>query len=127
MLPEDTVERTVALQDIARPLRVLDDLISQLEGNVHQPIKQGTQTQVILSELCQRIGCVSVLVCDSGVHRSQSCASLEQTLFLSRCHGLQSRNFRSALSTLRKTGSLPYIEGKNTSAKGVGSLKRSPW
>ena len=127
VLPEDVVERTVTLQETARPLTVIDDLIHQLEGNIRPPIKRGTQMQVILSELCQRIGCVSVLVCDSGVHRSQSCASLEQTLILSRCHGLQSRNFRSSLSTLRKAGALSYVERKNSVAKSKDSLKQSPW
>lgn len=127
VLPEDALERTIALEEATRPLTVIDDLMMQLEGNILLSKKSGTQSQIFLSELTQRMGSVNVLICDSGVYRAQSCVSLEQALILSRCHGLQNRNFRSSLSTLRKTGSLPYIEKKNMVENRKRFLKHSPW
>ena len=127
VLPGDAAERTVALQEASRPLTAIDELIGQLEGNIKEPAEAGAQIQVLMAEIAHRMGAVNLLVCDSGVYRSLSCASLEEILLLSRCHGLQSRSFRSALSTLRKTGALSYLEKKNSVEKGKDALKKSPW
>ena len=126
-MPQNPTERTIALQEAARPLSVIDDIMQQLEGTIHQSRKTGTQSQVFLAELLQRMGGVNIFVCESGVHRSQKCVSLEETLLLSRYHGLPCRNFRSSLSTLRKTGSLPYIEEKISLKAEKELLKNSPW
>lgn len=127
VIPEDAAEKTIALQEASQPLIVLDDLVQQLEGNILKQKRPGTQTQIILSELAQRMGSVYIAVCDSGVHSCQSCVSLEQSFLLCRCHGLPCRSFRTALTTLRKTASLPYIAKKNSMQETSDSFHKSPW
>lgn len=127
VIPTDAAEKTVALQEASQPLIVLDNLVQQLEGNILKQKRPGTQIQIILSELAHRMGSVYVVVCDSGVHSSQSCVTLEQSFLLCRCHGLPCRSFRTALATLRKTASLPYIARKNSVQEHSNSLDKSPW
>ena len=121
------MERTVVLGEISRPLNALEVLMRQIEGTIRDPVAPGTGLLPLMTEMCQRLGALHIYMCDTGVYRCQAAVSLEQVMLLGRCHKLHPRAIRSALSTLRKAGALPYLEKKNTVQRSKAFPVKPPW
>ena len=125
-LPEDATERSLVLEQISQPLVAMDVLVRQMEAAIREPNERSVGLLSILAELTQRMGCIRVLTCDSGVYRCQAALSLEEVLLLIRCHGLPPRCLKSALSALRRDF-LPLLEKKNTVDISKSFADAPPW
>ena len=116
MLPKDEFKRTLFLQQISQPLHAMEILVQQVETVVREAHDEGVGLHSLVSELSQRMGGISIWVCNSGVHRSQAVATLAQATTLVRSHGLVSWSLVPAVSCLRAVGALQFIEKRNEAA-----------
>lgn len=128
MLPKDEFQRTLVLEQVSQPLHAMEVLVHQVEAVVRETDSEGVGLHTLVSELSQRMGGVSIWVCNSGVHRAQAAATLAQVLTLVRSRGLVSRSVVPALSSLRTVGALQFIEKRNE----VASIQKAfpqppPW
>ena len=126
MVPKDEFQRTVFLQQISQPLHAMEVLVQQVEAVVRETDDEGVGLHSLVSELSQRMGGISIWVCNSGVHRAQAVATLVQVLTLVRCHGLVSWSLAPALSCLRAIGALQFIEKRNEAATLLKAFPQPP-
>ena len=54
---------------LSQPLNDVDNLINQLNKEVLAEQRSGAGMLSLATELCQRLGAVQIISCDSGVHR----------------------------------------------------------
>ena len=94
----------------------MEVLVQQVEAVVRETDGEGVGLHPLVSELLQRMGGISIWVCNSGVHRAQVAATLAQVLTLVRSHGLAPWSVVPALSSLRAVGALQFIEKRNEAA-----------
>lgn len=125
-LPDDEAQRTLVLEQILQPLNAMEILVQQIEGAIRETGGEGVGLLTLVSELLQRMGGVSIWMCNSGVHRSQAAASLAQVMMLVRSHGLVSWSLHPALSSLRAVGALQFIEKRNGAASEQKSCPYPP-
>uniref|UniRef100_A0A8C4R2I3 Uncharacterized protein n=1 Tax=Eptatretus burgeri TaxID=7764 RepID=A0A8C4R2I3_EPTBU len=132
-LPSEPTAKVVMVDKLLRPLGALDELshitevlLDRKDQHTHWPdgtsspgnVMTGTTNSgagllSVTAELCDRLGACHVIVCNSGVHRCTLQVTMEQVMWLTRCHGLPPRSMMQAADVMRKQGARVQNTAKN--------------
>ncbi|XP_078590252.1 phosphatidylinositol 3,4,5-trisphosphate-dependent Rac exchanger 2 protein-like isoform X1 [Branchiostoma floridae x Branchiostoma japonicum] len=121
-LPSNPSAKVVMLDKLLRPLNSSDELLRQLDTLVMQGKKKqgfgidhglGVGLVSITSEFCFSVGACRLLMCNTGIHRTSCAATLEQSIILTRCHGLPSRYLATAAHIIKNQGVRVQNEAKH--------------
>ncbi|XP_019619679.1 PREDICTED: phosphatidylinositol 3,4,5-trisphosphate-dependent Rac exchanger 2 protein-like [Branchiostoma belcheri] len=121
-LPGNPSAKVVMMDKLLRPLNSSDELLRQLDTLVMQGKKKqgfgidhglGVGLVSITAEFCFSVGACRLLMCNTGIHRTSCAATLEQSIILTRCHGLPSRYLATAAHIIKNQGVRVQNEAKN--------------
>uniref|UniRef100_UPI00358FD78A phosphatidylinositol 3,4,5-trisphosphate-dependent Rac exchanger 2 protein-like isoform X2 n=1 Tax=Myxine glutinosa TaxID=7769 RepID=UPI00358FD78A len=132
-LPSEPTAEVVMVDKLLRPLGALDELshitevlLDRKDQHTHWPegtsspgnattgtTNSGAGLLSVTAELCDRLGACHVIVCNSGVHRCTLQVTMEQVMWLTRCHGLPPRSMMQAADVMRKQGARVQNTAKN--------------
>ncbi|KAJ3586876.1 hypothetical protein NHX12_013268 [Muraenolepis orangiensis] len=117
-LQTDSNTTAMKIDQLLRPLNTLDDLCRLMQSYVNvRPSVQGHPSGVsvlcVSSELCNRLGACHITMCATGMQRCTLSVTLEQSMILTRNHGLLPRCIMQTMDIMRKQGTRVELLAKN--------------